>query len=99
MEKKQKTKNKFRFSTFGFSHRPYRESAVTVALKTHFKYFRKGIFVQEGSSGTHFNHDQFEIKTFAIEVPLTEGTMHLLHCEVGHVGVAEEYPHSYSNLQ
>ena len=26
--------------------------------------FLKGIFVQEGSSGTRFDHGQFEIKTF-----------------------------------
>ena len=35
-------------------------------LKTHFKFFLKGIFVQEGSSGTRFDHGQFEIKTFPI---------------------------------
>ena len=28
--------------------------------------FLKGIFVQEGSSGTFFDHGQFEIKTFPI---------------------------------
>ena len=33
-------------------------------LKTNFKIFLKGIFVQEGSSGTHFDHGQFEIKSF-----------------------------------
>ena len=27
-------------------------------------FFLKAIFVQEGSSGTHFDHGQFEIKTF-----------------------------------
>ena len=26
--------------------------------------FPKGIFVQEGSKGTSFDHDQFEIKNF-----------------------------------
>ena len=30
------------------------------------QFFLKGIFVQEGSSGTHFDHGQFEIKTFPI---------------------------------
>ena len=34
--------------------------------KTNFKNFLKGIFVQEGSSGTRFDHGQFEIKTFPI---------------------------------
>ena len=29
----------------------------------------KGIFVQEGSSGGHFGHGQFEIKTFPIYAP------------------------------
>ena len=31
--------------------------------------FAKGVFVQEGSSGTRFEHDQFEIKTFPIYAP------------------------------
>ena len=31
--------------------------------------FLKGIFVQEGSSGTRFDHGQYEIKTFPICVP------------------------------
>ena len=35
-------------------------------LKINFKIFLKGTFVQEGSSGTHFDHGQFEIKTFPI---------------------------------
>ena len=30
------------------------------------KIFLKGIFVQKGSSGTCFDHGQFEIKTFPI---------------------------------
>ena len=38
-------------------------------LKTHFKIFLKGIYVQEGSSGTRFDHGQFEIKTFPIYAP------------------------------
>ena len=35
-------------------------------LKTNFKLFIRGIFVQEGSSGTRFDYGQFEIKTFPI---------------------------------
>ena len=31
--------------------------------------FLKGIFVQEGSNGTRFDHGQFEIKTFPIYAP------------------------------
>ena len=31
--------------------------------------FFKGIFVQEGSSGTRFDHGLFEIKTFPIYAP------------------------------
>ena len=38
-------------------------------LKTIFKIFLKGIFVQKGSSGTRFDHGQFEIKTFPIYAP------------------------------
>ena len=34
-------------------------------LKTHFN-FLKGIIIQEGSSGAHFDHGQFEINTFPI---------------------------------
>ena len=33
------------------------------------QFFLKGIFIQEGSSGTHFDHGQFEIKTFPIYAP------------------------------
>ena len=33
-------------------------------LKTNFKIFLKGIFVQEGSNGTRFDHGQFEVKIF-----------------------------------
>ena len=32
-------------------------------------FFLKGIFVQEGSGGTHFDQGQFEIKTFPIYAP------------------------------
>ena len=35
-------------------------------LKTNFNIFLKGIFVQEGPSGTRIDHGQFEIKTFPI---------------------------------
>ena len=38
-------------------------------LKTNFKIFLKGIFVQEESSETCFDHGQFEIKTFPIYAP------------------------------
>ena len=38
-------------------------------LKTNFKFCLKGIFVQKGSSGTCFDHGQFEIKTFPIYTP------------------------------
>ena len=38
-------------------------------LKTNFKIFLKGIYVQEGSSGTPFDYGQFEIKTFPIYAP------------------------------
>ena len=39
-------------------------------LKTQLQnFFLKGIFVQEGSSGTRFDHGQFEIKTFPIYAP------------------------------
>ena len=38
-------------------------------LKTNFKKKLKGIFVQEGSSGTRFDHVQLEIKTFPIYAP------------------------------
>ena len=33
-----------------------------------FFFFFKGRFVQKGSSGTYFDHGQFEIKTFPIYV-------------------------------
>ena len=38
-------------------------------LKTNFKIFLNGLFVQEESSGTCFDHGQFEIKTFPIYAP------------------------------
>ena len=38
-------------------------------LKTNFEIFLKCIFVQEGSSGSRFDHGRFEIKTFPIYAP------------------------------
>ena len=43
--------------------------------EAHFK-----IFVQEGSSGTRFDHGQFEIKTFRIYAP-TYSTVHIFASE------------------
>ena len=37
-----------------------------VGSEDQLQIFLRGIFVQEGSSGTHFDHGQFEIKTFPI---------------------------------
>ena len=62
-------KNRIQIFNFCLFNRLYRESAVTVGSETHFKDFLKGIFVQEGSCGTHFDHGQFEIKTFPIYAP------------------------------
>ena len=63
-------KAKLRFSIFGLSHRLYRGYEVAVGseapLQFFFFFFFKGTFVQEGSRGTHFDHGQFEIKTFPI---------------------------------
>ena len=59
-------KAKFRFSIFGLSHRLYRGSKVTVGSEDELQKNFKGIFVQEESSGTRFDHGQFEIKTFPI---------------------------------
>ena len=54
---------KFRFSIFVLSHRPRlyfcRGSEVTVGSKEPLQFFLKGIFVEEGSSGTRFDHGQF----------------------------------------
>ena len=33
------------------------------------QFFLKGIFIQEGSSGTRFDHGRFEIKTLPIYAP------------------------------
>ena len=59
-------KTKFRFSIFGLSHRSCRRSEVTVGSEGPFQKFWKGIFVQEGSSWTHCDHGQFEIRTFPL---------------------------------
>ena len=40
-----------------------------VGSEDQLQIFLKGIFVQEGSSGTRFDHGQFEIKTFPIYAP------------------------------
>ena len=39
---------------------------MTLGSEDQLQFFLKGIFVQEGSSGTRFDHGQFEIKTFPI---------------------------------
>ena len=49
-------KTKFRFSLFGLSHRLCSGSEVTVGSEDKIQFFLKGVFVQEGSSGTHFDH-------------------------------------------
>ena len=61
-------KTKFKFSIFAFSIGYIRGLRWQWGLKTNFKFFLKGIFVQ-GSSGTRFNHGQFEIRTFPIYAP------------------------------
>ena len=57
---------KFKFSIFAFSIGYIGGLRWWWGLKTHFKIFLKGIFVQEGSSGIRFDHGKFEIKTFPI---------------------------------
>ena len=44
-----------------------------MGLKTHLNSL-KGIFVQKGSSGTRFDHGQFEIETFPTSTPLCFST-------------------------
>ena len=46
-----------------------RGSEVTVGSENPHEKILKGIFVQKGSSGTRFDHGQFEIKTFPIYTP------------------------------
>ena len=57
-------KNKNQIFNFGVSHRLYRGSEVMVGSEDPLQIFLKGMFVQEGLSGTHFSPGQFEIKTF-----------------------------------
>ena len=63
-------KTEFRFSIFGLFHRLCRgvrgDGGVWRPTSI---FFFKCIFVQEGSSGTRFDHGQFEIKTFPIYAP------------------------------
>ena len=59
----------FRFSIFGLSLRLCRGSEVTVGSEDQLQNFLKGVFVQERSSGTCFDHGQFEVKTFPIYAP------------------------------
>ena len=61
---------KFKFSIFAFFIGYYMGSEVTVGSEDPHQNFLKGIFVQEGSSGTCFDHGRFEIKTFTIYAPL-----------------------------
>ena len=62
-------KNKIQIFNFCLSHRLYRGLEVTVGTEDPLQIFSKGVFVQEGSSGTCFDHGQFEIKTFPIYAP------------------------------
>ena len=62
-------KTKLKFSIFGLSHSLCRGSEVTVGSEDQLQNVLKGIFVQEGSSGTRFDHGQFDIKTFPIYAP------------------------------
>ena len=56
-------KTKFRFLIFGLSHRLYGGSEVMVGSEDqHQFFFLKGIFVQEGSNGTCFDHGQLKLK-------------------------------------
>ena len=59
-------KTKFRFSIFGLSYRSNWGSEVMMESEDPLQNFWKGIFVQEGSNGTHFDPGQFGIKTFPI---------------------------------
>ena len=59
-------KNKIQIFNFGLSHRLCRGSEVTMGSEDQLRIFLKGIFVQEGLSGTRFDPGQFEIKTFPI---------------------------------
>ena len=61
-------KNKIQIFIFLPFHRLYMGSEVTVGSEDPLHFF-KGIFVQDGSSGTLFDHGQSEIKTFLIYTP------------------------------
>ena len=61
---KKKKKKKIDFQYFGLSHRLYKRSEVKVGSEDQLQFLLKGMFVQEGSSETGFNHGKFEIKTF-----------------------------------
>ena len=62
-------KTKFRFLIFALFHRLCRGTEVMVGSEDKLQnFFSKDIFVQEGSSGTRFDHGQFEIKTFPIYI-------------------------------
>ena len=54
---------KFKIIIFVFSIGYNRGSEVTVGSEDPLQIFLKGIFVQEGSSGTRSDHGQFEIKS------------------------------------
>ena len=63
-------KNKIQIFHFCLFHRLYGGgSEVTVGSEDQLQNFLKGVFVQEGSSGTRLDHGQFEIKIFPIYVP------------------------------
>ena len=62
----------FQFFAFPIGYRPIGVLTLRWGLKTHFNFFfffLKGIFAQEGSSGTRFDHGQIENKTFSIYAP------------------------------
>ena len=62
--------NKIRiFNFWPFPYRLCRGSGVRVGSEDNFKIFLKGVFVQEGSSGTRFDHGQYKIKTFPFYTP------------------------------
>ena len=73
----------FRFSIFSLSHRLCEGSEVTVGSEDQLQNFVKGIFVQEGSSGTRFDHGQFEIKTFPIYTHPIDRIIMPRNCEWG----------------
>ena len=59
-------------------------SEVKVVSEDQLQIFSKGIFVQEGSSGTHFDHGQFEIKTVPVySPPNRKGLLYLLRVTIG----------------